>query len=248
MLGHVVVDSVKQVVRTRTSHPVVGIIGGMGPEATVELLRRIIRRTPAKDDQDHIHVLVESDPKIPSRIAHLIEGTGDDPTAELVRIGQNLEAAGATMLAIPCNTAHAYANAIRRAVGIPLLDMVRLAASRARTVTRGNRVGILASTAVLDSQLFAAALEPLDMRLLVPTHQAEIMGLIRTVKAGGVGDAERRELRRISHQLSAHVDAVLIACTELSVLATDLSLSVPLIDSLDVLTEAIVTAGSLHNT
>ena len=83
-----------------SAHRVVGIIGGMGPEATVELMRRVIAGTPAEDDQDHIHLIVESNPKIPSRIAHLVEGSGADPTPELLRIAHNLQAAGADALAI----------------------------------------------------------------------------------------------------------------------------------------------------
>ena len=101
-------------------HRVVGIIGGMGPEATVDLMRRVIAKTPASDDQDHVHLIVENNPKIPSRIAHLIDGTGADPTPELTRIALNLQRAGADALAMPCNTAHAYAHSIRRAVSIPL--------------------------------------------------------------------------------------------------------------------------------
>src|SRR5271154_5813690 len=88
----------------RPAHRVVGIIGGMGPEATVDLMRRVIAKTPAEDDQDHIHLIVESNPKISSRIAHLIERTGPDPTPELIQVAQNLQRAGAQALAMPCNT------------------------------------------------------------------------------------------------------------------------------------------------
>ncbi len=109
---------------------VVGIIGGMGPEATVELMRRVIAATPADDDQDHIHLIIESNPKIPSRIAHLVDGSGADPKPELLRIARNLKAAGADALAMPCNTAHCYAAAIEEAASIPLLDMVELTAGR----------------------------------------------------------------------------------------------------------------------
>src|ERR1700691_4408879 len=73
------------------AHRVIGIIGGMGPEATGELMRRASARTPACGDEDHIHVIVESNPKIPSRMAHLIERTGPDPTPELIRIARNLQ-------------------------------------------------------------------------------------------------------------------------------------------------------------
>ena len=109
---------------------VVGIIGGMGPEATVELMRRVTAHTRAEDDVDHAHLLVESNPKIPSRIAHLIEGTGRDPLPEILRVARNLQGAGAEALAIPCNTAHHYADEIQAAVTIPLLHMVKLAVAR----------------------------------------------------------------------------------------------------------------------
>ena len=98
---------------------VIGIIGGMGPEATVELMRQIIRRTPASDDRDHVRMLVDNNPKVPSRIAFLLDGGTVVPTATLVRMAQGLERSGATVLAMPCNTAHAFAPAIRDAVGIP---------------------------------------------------------------------------------------------------------------------------------
>ena len=79
---------------SKSAHRIVGIIGGMGPEATVDLMRRVVAKTPAQDDQDHIHLIVESNPKIPSRIAHLIDKTGADPTPELIRIALNLQRGG----------------------------------------------------------------------------------------------------------------------------------------------------------
>src|SRR5271155_1463044 len=140
---------------SKSAHRVVGIIGGMGPEATVDLMRRVIAKTPVSDDQDHIQLIVESNPKIPSRIAHLIDGTGADPTPELIRIAVNLQRAGAEALAIPCNTAHAYAHSIRRAVSIPLLDMVQLTVDQIASTRRIARVGLLASSAVLATELYA---------------------------------------------------------------------------------------------
>src|SRR5471032_133871 len=140
---------------SKSMHRIVGIIGGMGPEATVDLMRRVVAKTPANDDQDHIHLIVESNPKIPSRIAHLIDGTGADPTPELIRIAGNLQRAGAEALAIPCNTAHAYAHSIRRAVSIPLLDMVSLTVDQIANSRRVARVGLLVSSAVLATELYA---------------------------------------------------------------------------------------------
>src|SRR5262249_44772103 len=91
------------------AHPIVGVLGGMGPAATIDLMPRAMEATPATDDADHIHLLVDQNPKVPSRIDALINGTGPSPLDELVRMAKGLESAGATMLAIPCNTAHGYA-------------------------------------------------------------------------------------------------------------------------------------------
>lgn len=227
-------------------HPVVGVIGGMGPEATVEILRRIVARTAAEDDQDHIHLIVESNPKIPSRIAHLIDKTGADPTAELVRIARNLESAGATLLAMPCNTAHSYADAIRAAVRIPLLDMVDLTV---RQVCAGGfrpRVGLLASTAVHNTGTYTRLFTARSCSVVMPRRQDELMNLIRDIKRGGTGHGFRHALEDIAASLGGDVDVIVIACTELSVIADETRAPVPTIDALEVLTQAILTAAGVQ--
>lgn len=225
----------------KPTHRVIGIIGGMGPEATVDLMRRIIAKTPVSDDQDHIHLIVESNPKIPSRIAHLIEGTGPDPTPELMRIAANLERAGADALAIPCNTAHAYADSIRRAVSIPLLDMVSLTVSEIAATGR-TRVGLLASTAVHNTALYAKAFSAQGIATLLPSRQEEVMALIKGVKRGNTGNQAQAALGRIALKMAEQADVLLIGCSELSVIAA--GIAVPFVDSLDVLARAIVSFAS----
>jgi aspartate racemase len=222
----------------KSTHRVVGIIGGMGPEATVDLMRRVIAKTPVRDDQDHVHLIVESNPKIPSRIAHLIEGTGPDPTPELIRIAANLQRAGADALAIPCNTAHAYANSIRRAVSIPLLDMVSLTVEQI-AASGGTRVGLLASTAVHNTALYATAFSARGIATLLPPRQEEVMALIKTVKRGDTGVRTQAALGKIARHLADQTDVLLIGCSELSVIAG--GIAVPFVDSLDVLAQAVVS-------
>ena len=126
---------------TVTPRPTIGILGGMGPEATILLMQRIMAATPApegraRDDADHIPLLVDNNTAVPSRIRHLIEGTGEDPGPVLAAMARRLETAGAHALAMPCNTAHSYAAAVRGAAKIPFLDMVALtAAATAPSVT-----------------------------------------------------------------------------------------------------------------
>jgi aspartate racemase len=222
---------------------VVGIIGGMGPEATLDLMRRVLAKTPARDDQDHIHLIVESNPKIPSRIAHLIEGTGADPTPELIRIAVNLQRAGAQALAIPCNTAHAYAHSIRRAVSIPLLDMVQLTADQIAASPRTARIGLLASTATLATELYAKAFAGYGIAVVHPAEQEEVMSLIKAVKRGETGLQPQAALARIALDLKGQADVLLIGCSELSVIAA--GIAVPFVDSLDVQAQAIVSFATL---
>jgi aspartate racemase len=232
-----------------TMHRVVGIIGGMGPEATLDLMRRVLAKTPAQDDQDHIHLIVESNPKIPSRIAHLIEKTGADPAPELVRIAQNLERAGAEALAIPCNTAHAYAQSIRSAIAIPLLDMVQLtvaqiASSPTAGARRVQRVGLLASSAVLATELYAKAFADHGIAVVHPARQDDVMALIKAVKRGETGLEVQVALGRTALDLANQTDVLLVGCSELSVISG--GITVPFVDSLDVQAQAIVNFATSH--
>jgi len=223
-------------------HPVIGIIGGMGPEATLDLMRRVLALTPARDDSDHMHMIVDNNPKVPSRIARLIEGTGIDPAPELCRMAKGLAAAGATSLAIPCNTAHAYAGEIAGSVSIPLLDMVNLTAERlSRMALANRRVGILASTAVNMLRLYDNALDPFGLSLMWPARQADLMDVIKAVKGGDTSPATGKTFTDIADTLMADgADMLLIACTELSILAPRLDATLPVLDALDVLSEEIV--------
>ena len=126
---------------------VVGILGGMGPAATVDLMQRIIRLTPAAGDEEHLRILVDNNPKVPSRIAHLLHGGKVSPAPTLLAMAQGLITAGADFLAMPCNTAHHYYDEITREVKAPFLNIVDIAAqSLCEREPAATRVGLLASS------------------------------------------------------------------------------------------------------
>jgi aspartate racemase len=214
----------------------VGVIGGMGPEATVDFLRRVVAATPAKDDSGHIRILVDNNPKIPSRIAALIDGTGADPLPVLMGMAQGLERQGADFLVIPCNTAHHYRPRIAEAVRIPILDMVALAIAR----LKGKRIGMLASPAVQKVGLYAQRLKEAGFEAVFPdaAGEARLLDVICAVKAASLTDAHRRDYAEVAAGLDA--DAYLIACTELSVIGPPASVRRPVVDALDALVEETV--------
>lgn len=227
----------------------VGILGGMGPEATVLLMSRVLAATPAQDDSDHVPLLVDCNSQVPSRIKALIEGTGESPGPVLAAMAARLVAMGATALAMPCNTAHAYLPEIRDAAGdVPLLDMVGLTAARLASLEpKPKRVGMLASTAIQLTGLYRDALGRHGIQEVFPQRQPEVMEIIRAVKRGANGDAEQAALAEIATSLiDEGADALAIACTEISVIAECLPRTVPSLDAIDVLTDAIVGSSTVQ--
>lgn len=220
---------------------VVGILGGMGPEATILLQQRLLASVTAQDDSDHLPLLIDMNPQVPSRIAHLIEGTGIDPTPVLIAMAHRLEAAGATALAMPCNTAHHYAAAIQSAVSIPLLNMIDLSiAKAAHRLGAGARLGVLASPAVKKVGVFDAALAASNLMPLWPSQPELMLQAIRLIKARGDTPEARTQLADAAKELAAHgAQAVLVACSEFSMITDAVPKGLTVIDTVDILAAAI---------
>jgi aspartate racemase len=199
----------------------VGVIGGVGPAATVDFLDKIVRNTPAQRDQDHVRMAVEHDPRIPDRTEYLV-GDGPDPTVALYAAAKRLEAADADLIAIPCNTAHAFVERIQPYLAIPIVNMlhetVRKAAARFGAAAP---VGLLATDGTIASRVYHDAAHAAGLRLLTPdaAHQALVMEAIygpAGVKAGHTTGACRDALlAAIAHLAEGGAAAVILGCTEL---------------------------------
>lgn len=220
----------------------VGVLGGMGPEATVLLMQKIIAATPARDDADHLPLIVDQNPQVPSRIRHLIDGADDDPGPVLAAMAARLQAAGAEALAMPCNTAHHYAPTIRAAVAIPLIDMVGLSVAHAATLAgMGGTVGILASPAVRRIGLFDRALAQAQLTAAYPPDDDAMLATIRGIKAHGATNEACDALRWASASLIDQGARVqMVACTEFSLIAQAVDSRATAFDTLDQLVRGII--------
>jgi len=232
-------------------HKVVGVLGGMGPGATIELMRRVVAATPAQDDADHIHMLVDNNPRVPSRIKALLEGGDENPGPVIAGMAERLEQSGADALVIPCNTAHYYHSYAQQAVDIPVWHMIELSMQHLRTAyPHVQCVGLLGSTAVQRISLFEPFFEKAGLTLVYPEAdaQAVVMQVIHAVKAGSLTDdlwgryQQQVSAMRDSNTGGDSVDAYLLGCSELSVLLDRHQLPIPVIDSLQVLSDSIVAA------
>jgi aspartate racemase len=229
---------------TAPKQPVVGVIGGMGPEATVDLMRRVLAATPAEDDADHIRMIVDNNSKVPSRLKALVERTGEDPTPVLEGMARGLQRAGADFLVIPCNTAHYFLPAIQAAVTCPVADMIGLSIERIRRdLAADARIGLLASPAVKLTGLFEHRCRAAGIDVLWPEgeHDVAVLATIMAVKASGVSAAQMQAYRGAARSLVERGARLLvIACTELSVVGNLDGLGAPAVDTLDILVDDIL--------
>lgn len=202
----------------------VGVVGGVGPAATVDFLNKIVRNTPASRDQDHIKILVEQNPQIPDRTENLI-GQGADPTVSLYATCKKLEDGDADIIAIPCNTAHAFVERIQPYLGIPIVNMLTETVGYLRDTFPGLRdVGVLATSGTLGSGVYRKALESQGLRQIEPgpALQARVMEAIygkTGVKAGFTTGRCRDDIAAAVEGLIARgVEVIVLGCTELPIL------------------------------
>ena len=217
---------------------VLGVLGGMGPAATVAFLARVQALTPAEGDADHIRIIADINPKVPDR-----NRQGDAAEVVLGQMAMRLRDAGVQVLAMPCNTAHAQAAAIRK-VGLPFIDMIAEtteAALSATGETAPKKIGVLATPG--GEALYTRSLQAKGCKIvrLTGPDRETFMGCVYAVKRGDTSDAPRAEMRRLAAALvGAGAEVVIAGCTEVPLLLGLEDVSVPLVDSAEVLAQACV--------
>ncbi|WP_329599920.1 amino acid racemase [Streptomyces pseudovenezuelae] len=222
---------------------IIGILGGMGPAATADFYTKLVSMTPGHNDQDHLRTVIWSDPTIPDRTEALL-GTGPDPTPWLLNGSRVLREAGATVIAIPCNTAHAFVPRIADHVGLPIIHMIGEVARHLTTLQPAVRTaGLLATTGTVQAGLYQEWLARYDIRLVLPattSRQAEVMAAIRAVKAGKPA-AATASLTDAARQLTAQgAQAIIAGCTEIPLGLPADDVEVPLVDPAVILARVLV--------
>ena len=199
----------------------IGIMGGMGPAATVDLMSRIISMTDASADQEHIPMIVDSNTRIPDRTEAIL-GRGESPVPEMLASAKRLEAAGADFIVIACHAAHYYVPEIKDKIGIPVIDMPEETAKLLK-MNGVNRAAVLATDGTVRSGLYGAALERFGIQTVYPDdrQQKTVMSLVYDYIKKGVtdpADLPREEMTSIIGDLSSQgAEALLLASTELPI-------------------------------
>ena len=230
---------------TKAIHPVLGIMGGLGPAASCYLYQMITDHTPAQKDQDHIDIVISSRASTPDRTAFIVGKSKDDPFDVMEQDGISLVRYGATVLAIACNTAHYFYDRLAAALPVPVLNMPRLTAADAKAAGC-HKLGILATDGTLLAETYQIACRDIGLEWAAPGEQAQkgIMSIIYD---------EIKQGKRVDMQLfnaavddlhAQGCDMAVLGCTELSLVKRDEHLGPFFIDSTAVLcTHAMRACG-----
>ncbi len=220
-----------------------GILGGMGPQATQVFYQRILDRTDAARDQEHLPALILSDTAMPDRTAAILGGNAEECYRRLLADARELERCGCTALAIPCNTSHYFADRLQGALHIPLIHMIREAVS-AMCLAGRRRVGILATDGTIQTGIYQRECEAQGLEAVAPAPELQrlVMSIIYDeIKRGEKGSREKfAEIDR--HLRERGCDGGILACTELSVYRAYHGLPDYYLDAMEVLAERCITA------
>jgi aspartate racemase len=215
-----------------------GVLGGMGPEATVDFMAKVIAMTDAGRDQDHVRMLVDHNPHVPNR-QDAILGDGEDPGPVLAAMAAGLEAGGADFLVIPCNTAYVFEDAILAATRIPLISIIGVSIAAAQESAPGaERIGLLATDGCLRSGIYQAGLEEAGLTGVQPTAEelAELMSLIKAIKGGKHSEDTAGRMAELAEALASRgAGAIIAGCTEIPLVLDEGAVRVPLVSSTDAL-------------
>jgi len=227
---------------------IIGILGGMGPESTADFFLKIIKATPADKDQDHLRIIIDNNPKIPDRTLALL-GRGESPLKEMIKTISNLEKTGVELIAIPCNTAHYYYDELQESTNVRIIDMISETAKYVRREFPNiKKIGLIATTGTIKVGIYHKAIKEIEIITLGDNMQEKIMNAIygeQGIKAGYRENNRSYILDAAQALVELRTEAIIMGCTEISLVLGQNDVPVPLIDPLQILAETVVReAGS----
>lgn len=218
-----------------------GVIGGLGPIATSHFMELIIRMTEAKVDQEHLDMILYSRPSIPDRTSYILDPTKPSPLPEMIRIGNALARQGADLIAIPCMTAHFFHEELAEAIPVPIVHAIHETCVHLKK--HGIRkAGIMATDGTIRSKLFQRELLRHGIEPVIPGPEGQkcVMSIIYDdIKANRPADMEK--FNRASGELREQgAEAIILGCTELSLVKRDCRLGAGYLDAMEVLAQTCV--------
>lgn len=214
---------------------IIGVMGGMGPDATASFFKKLIEQTPVTKDQEHYRIIIDNNPKIPDRTRAILHGDSS-PLSEMVKTGQNLTQAGATVLVMPCITAHYFYNDINKEMTLPFYHVLKgLNEFLNQKYPTVKKIGVLSTTATKKTRLFQEWVS--NKEVLFPgveTQENKVMTAIfgeNGIKRGNTGHYPKQLLKEAASELiEAGCEVIVGGCTEVELALKPEDIDVPFID------------------
>lgn len=220
----------------------IGIIGGMGPEATLDLFRKILRNTPANKDQDHLHLIIDNNTSIPDRTDYIL-GKGENPLPFILESARLLESAGVNAICMACNTAHIFESDIKAHIHVDFISIVDSVLNELKgTFSQAKSIGLAGTMGVFSSHLYDEPLMQRGYKLILPTNelQEELMKVIYSIKQGCIKEVIDKAEELLQWYKDQKADVLVMACTELPLVLDYLVPPIPVVDSTEALAKSVV--------
>lgn len=224
---------------------VIGILGGMGPLATVDLFQKIVLRTEAKTDNDHIHIIIDNNTKVPDRTDYIIHA-GESPLNYLIKSAVKLEMMGADVIIMPCNTAHYFYDEVTAFIQIPFINMIEEAAKEIKKDHKESKVGLLSTEGTSKFGVYDKVLKGYNIEFIKPDERSQkyVTEIIYAVKKGDKNPDKKGFLKLLESMKSEGAEVFILGCTELPIAFQYMDIREKYIDPTDILARrAIEFAG-----
>lgn len=225
------------------SEKIVGILGGMGPEATIDLFAKIVKATGAKHDEDHLRIIIDNNPKMPSRLDAILKG-GPSPVPSMVSTARNIERAGADFIVIGANTAHWFHADVQKAVKVPVLNIIEETVTwTQRCLPEVKTIGLLATTGTVKTAMYHRAFKKRGIEVVAPKEleQEKVMASIMGFKYGEPVSGMQLKMVEVAESLlTAGAKGLVMGCTEVPIILEGYHSPVTLIDPNQIIAEVVV--------
>ncbi|MGB9843828.1 MAG: aspartate/glutamate racemase family protein [Caldisericia bacterium] len=211
---------------------VIGIIGGMGPEATLDLFYKIIKNTKAEKDQDHIHLIIDNYPQIPDRTSFLL-GKGENPLPYILKSAKKLETFGVSAICMPCNTAHYFEEEIKKSISVPFLSIVLSVIEEIKENYKdAKNIGLIATKGTIIGKVYENPLKKEGFNLIILENLLDdVMEIIYSVKGGVIKENLPKFLKILEEYKKINSEVIIAGCTEIPLLLPYIKTDLPIIDS-----------------
>ena len=227
-----------------------GVIGGLGPMATAYFMQLVTKMTNAKTDQEHLEMIVYSSPTIPDRTEYILGKSENSPLPRMIELGKKLKGQDVDCIAIPCITAHYFHKELVEGIGVDIIHGIRETAKLLKAAGV-SRVGIMATDGTISSRIFQNEIENLGMEAIIPRQdmQQKVMSLIYDdVKQGNKPNIDSFFAIKDYFINEENAEAIVLGCTELSVIKRDFELGSGVLDAMEVLAkESVILCGKQLN-